>query len=90
MLLAAREASGALIAGSVKGNVGHTESASGMMGLAKLLCGMCRGHGAPNAQLAVLAGHVATALGRWRSACLLAPQLSLATAGVQSGTCDVM
>eukprot|EP00966_Prymnesium_polylepis_P277601 6413889-Prymnesium_polylepis.1 len=47
----------ALLVGSVKANVGHTESASGMLGLAKLASMMRYRCVAPNAQLSVVAGH---------------------------------
>ena len=47
MLARRGQLDGALLAGSVKANVGHTESASGMMGMTKLLCAMRRAHVAP-------------------------------------------
>jgi acyl transferase domain-containing protein len=51
-----------LLAGSTKANVGHTESASGALGLARLLGAMHRNQVAPNAQLLKVAGPVANAL----------------------------
>lgn len=67
-------------------NVGHTESASGMLGVAKLLCSLRRSHAAPNAQLSVLAKHVATT---WQSAphsCMAPTQLAAVPARPASGT----
>ena len=77
-----------LVIGSIKANVGHTESASGLVGLAKLVCSMQRGLSAPNAQLVMCAAHVAMALDRVTAAsALLSQQAPSATpAEVQRGT----
>jgi acyl transferase domain-containing protein len=74
-LLVERGQSDALTVGSIKANLGHTESASGVMGMTKLLCVLRRAQAASNAQLSVLAEHVVAA---WRSApgaCVLPSQL---------------
>ena len=64
--------------GSVKGNVGHTESASGMMGLVKLLLHIVHACTAPNAQLLILAEPVAMALQNATRTCTLPTQLAAA------------
>ena len=78
-LLAARaESPGTppLALGGIKANVGHTESASGMVGLAKLLSSALRAQSAPNAQLGVLSPHVGAALAGSLPVCALPLQLA--------------
>ena len=85
-VLVPRARTGTLLAGSVKANVGHTESASGMIGLSKLLCAMRCTQAPPNAQLAVLAVHVVSA---WESApasCALPSQLTATPTRLVDGT----
>jgi hypothetical protein len=76
VLLALRRESDALLAGSIKANVGHTESASGMLGLTKLLSAMRCSHAPPNAQLKVVSGHIAAAWENAPSNCALPAQLA--------------
>ena len=51
-----------LVVGTVKANLGHGETASGVTGLVRLAIGLGGGHAPPNAQLRVLNAHVASAL----------------------------
>ena len=66
-----------LLVGSIKANVGHTESASGMVGIVKLLstC-LRREQAAPNAQLLSLAAPVTMAVQHTTRACVFPTQLS--------------
>ena len=61
-LIRGRVQSGPLPMGSTKANVGHTESASGVAGMVKLLCAMTHPITAPNAQLARLSSGVASSV----------------------------
>jgi acyl transferase domain-containing protein len=85
-LLVPRANADALLVGSVKANVGHTESASGMMGVTKLLCALRWRNVPPNAQLAVVAPHVANAWENTPSACALPSQLAALPGGLLNGT----
>ena len=71
--------------GSVKGNLGHTEAASGMAGIVKLLGSLRQSHVAPNAQLGRLAPHVRSALAAARGGGCLPVQLSAAPIGQHAG-----
>ena len=53
---------GSLPVGGVKGNMGHTEPAAGMVGMLKLLHGLACRQAAPNAQLRALNPHVGARL----------------------------
>ena len=71
--------------GAGKANMGHAESASGMVGLWKLQSAMRRAQAAPNAQLLVLSAHVANAITQMAS-CVLPLQLAAAPLRQSSGT----
>ena len=66
----ARNAGGALCAGSCKANLGHTEPSAGVVGVVALLLQLCLSAGAPNAQLRTLNPHVKTALPEQACCCL--------------------
>ena len=67
---------GAAVVGGIKANVGHTESASGSIGLAKLLASLRRAVAPPNAQLRALGQNVRAAVEGGKQACWLPTQLT--------------
>ena len=70
----------ALMCGSAKANVGHTESASGMVGLTKVVCALCRTETTPTAHLAVCSESVSSAI-QCATAPLVLPQQRVKVAG---------
>ena len=62
-----------LVVGSLKANMGHTEPSAGLAGALKLMGGLQKEAGSPNAQLRVLNPHVHGAL--LRKSCALALQV---------------
>jgi 3-oxoacyl-(acyl-carrier-protein) synthase/NADPH:quinone reductase-like Zn-dependent oxidoreductase len=85
-LISPRAQAEGLHVGSVKASIGHTESASGISGMVKLLCALRHAQASPNAQLAVLAGHVATVWERSSLPMGLPTQISAMPAGPSCGT----
>ena len=72
-----------LSVGSVKSNIGHTESGAGAVGFLKLVFGLRHALATPNAQLRALNPHVARVL---RAApCSLPAQLAAMEAGTRAG-----